>query len=88
MLDERSRKLLQNRELIRINQDAECRPAYQANGTTKDFPILIRMLSGGEFALAFFNLKDADRQLEIAFPDIGVPYSSASTLPTFLQVRT
>lgn len=75
-LDERSRKLLQNRELIRINQDAECRPAYQANGTTKDFPILIRMLSGGEFALAFFNLKDADRQLEIAFPDIGVPYSS------------
>ena len=75
-LDEDSRKLLQNKELIRLNQDAECRPAYQANGTTKDFPIFIRMLENGEFALVFFNLKDADRTLEIPLMDIGVPYSS------------
>jgi alpha-galactosidase len=75
-LDEESRKLLQNKELIRLNQDSECRPAYQANGTTKDYPIFIRMLENGEFALVFFNLKDAARTLEIPFSDIGVPYSS------------
>ncbi len=75
-LDEASRRLLQDRELIRINQDAECRPAYQANGTTKDFPILIKLLEGGELALAFFNLKDADRRLEMPFPDLGLPYAS------------
>ena len=75
-LDEENRKLLQHKELIRINQDAECRPAYQANGSTKDFPIFIRFLENNEFAFGFFNLKDADRVLECPFPDIGVPYHS------------
>jgi alpha-galactosidase len=82
-LDGESRKLLQNRELIRLNQDAECRPAYQANGTTKDYPIFIRMLENGEFALVFFNFKDAAHTLEIPFPDIGVPYSSGVAVSLF-----
>lgn len=75
-LDENARQLLQNRELIRLNQDAECRPAYQANGSTQDYPIFIRFLENNEFAFVFFNLKDSARTLECPFPDIGVPYHS------------
>ena len=75
-VDDGCKKLLLNKHLIAINQDLECRPLYQANGTTKDYPIMIRFLENGEFALAFFNLKDADRTLEMPFPDLGIQYHS------------
>lgn len=79
-LDPTCKKLLQNKHLIELDQDSECRPLYQANGTTKDYPIMIRFLENNDIALAFFNLKDADRTLEMPFPDLGLQYHSGVAL--------
>ena len=80
------RELVQNRALIRINQDSECRPPYQVYqgrpqyGSTDWWTVpedsalsFIRHLDGGEFAIGLFNLSDADGQITFPFANAGMP---------------
>ncbi|MBP5209872.1 MAG: glycoside hydrolase family 27 protein [Clostridia bacterium] len=74
-MDEDCRKLLQHKELIRINQDPECRPLYPA---CKDYnhPTFLRQLENNEFVIFTANLTDGLKQSRIIFPDMGLPTNS------------
>ena len=79
-LDEFSRNLLLNKEMIRLNQDAECRPPYlisgMKDGLGEDMPVFIRHLENNEFAFGMFNFRDEPRVCSISFPDAGVPIAA------------
>lgn len=78
-LNETSRLLLQNRQLIALNQDEECRPPYLAC-QRGDIYTFFRHLSNGEFAVGCFNLGDHAAQTWVAsscsLADFGIPYDS------------
>ena len=81
-LNDTSRELLLNRELIALDQDEECRPPYlassSANNTAEKRYVFFRHLSGNEFVLAYFNFTDSDSPVSYAFSgafdELGVPY--------------
>lgn len=66
-----SRNLVQNRELIAIDQDIECRPPYRFNDV--ESPNFFRLLSDGRIILAFFNYNDKESRQSIVLHDIGLP---------------
>ena len=94
-LPEEYRNLMQNPDLLRINQDAECRPpclirkgavtTSNPNPKEGEYPwrqipdasyTLFRHLSGGDFALAFVNLSEAESTIHCELVDLGLPVSS------------
>lgn len=78
-LNKVSKDLLLNKELIRLNQDAECRPPYLVSGMNnqgglgENMPVFIRHLENNEFAIGMFNFQDEPRVCSIVFADAGVP---------------
>jgi len=54
--------LLKDKELIRINQDPEGRPAYevQSHPWGKERRVFMKHLSNNEYAIGFFNLGETD----------------------------
>ncbi len=79
-VNEFSRSLMQNKELIAINQDEEARPPYRVynQGYPNDWDTytFIKHLSNGEYVLAYFNMGDEDRKLSLPFVGVGLPYYS------------
>lgn len=77
-LDDFCHELLTNKELIRLNQDPECRPPYiderQRYHNLNKRLAGIKMLDNNEFALGLFNYSD-DAELEVLayFDDLGIP---------------
>ena len=65
-------ELLKNKELIRIDQDAECRPAFPVGGAISNDLVLFRHLENNEYALAVFNFCDGDIRRCVEFYDIGI----------------
>ncbi len=78
-IDGYCKELMQNKELISINQDAECRPPImiEAPGGNR---ILFKILSDNEYVLAFYNYSDSKTHLTIPFVDLGIPYTSGKGL--------
>ncbi len=78
-LNDFSKKLLLHKELIRLNQDAECRPPYLVSGLHnpgglgENMPVFFRHLEDNEFAIGMFNFNDDDRVCSVVFADAGVP---------------
>ena len=78
--------LLNNKELIRINQDAECRPPMIISGKNPDGTnsaklILFRLLEDGEYALGVFNFTDGDaRPIRVELFDIGLSLGCGKAL--------
>ena len=89
------RKLLLNTDLIRINQDEECRPpcllgkrSVAVPETDKENAVepirmvkdqlytFIKHLSNQEFVIAFYNLFEAEQEMNSIFADAGLPYGS------------
>lgn len=83
-VNEFSRKLMQNKELIEINQDAESRPpvhfGYANTGANGDNRVLFKLLSNNEYVIGFFNYSDSDMEMSVNFTDIGIPYNSGMAL--------
>ena len=89
-------RLVLNKNLLRINQDSECRPPYVAyrgrvfyNGPDaenhwEEYPdgglTLFRHLSGNEFAIGYFNLSPRPAEIPFTFADAGLPYGSGVAL--------
>ena len=92
-LDAAYKDLLQNKALLRINQDAECRAPYLVrrdsvtvteNGTWRQIPdsafILLRHLTDNEFALFYANLAEHSAEVHGEFVDMGLPVTSGVAL--------
>lgn len=75
-LDERSKKLLQHKELIRINQDDENKPAFRITDYYGEGYGLCRLLENGEFAVALFNFHETKQGIHFSFDDVGVRSNS------------
>ena len=73
------RALLQHKELIRLNQDAECRPPFKVREENGCFTF-VRHLADGEFAIGVFNFQQNARHAEITFAELGVPVNSGVKL--------
>lgn len=78
-VSDKYRDLLCNRELIRINQDPECRPAFPIGYRNQGYEstnVYCKLLTGGEFAILFLNVNDGERNMGFIPHDIGICESS------------
>lgn len=76
-MSEATKKLVLNPDLIRIDQDPECRPPmFLPWGQTNQRFVLFRLLSGGEYALGFFNMGDKDQMVPVYLEQLGIPLYS------------
>ncbi len=73
------RTLLRHKELIRLNQDEECRPPFKVRDEN-GYVVFVRHLSGGEFAIGVFNFHQDARTAEITFAELGVPVNAGVKL--------
>ena len=75
-MNDETRKILTNRDVIAVNQDPEGRSCHKlpTYGSPDAF-ILVKQLSGGDFAIGFFNFGDAAAHVELHFWDLGLPLS-------------
>lgn len=73
-LDETAKRILLNPSLIAINQDDECRPAFKLKSWHDSWFTFMRILDGGRFAIALFDVAD-EKQVDyvgISFDDLGI----------------
>lgn len=70
------RELLQNKELLAIHQDPECRPPYFEKNAryanTERIP-LVKLLADGDCILGYFNFAPYDFRVDLYFTDSGLP---------------
>jgi len=66
-------KLVTNKDLIRIDQDAEARPPMKIGHPwfTKG-NVLVKHLDDGSYAIAFANFDDEEKELPLIFADFGL----------------
>lgn len=86
-MDEQSRAILLNKDVIAIDQDpAYCQPfvigGSQAavRGGTEDCFILARLLSNGDFAIGLFNLSDTPSNFYFCMAELGLNRSCGKKL--------
>lgn len=77
-LSETAKALMLNEELIRINQDPECRPPIVVSKVSEwgESYVLFKHLADNEFALGLFNFSDKKRRVQAIFADFGLPESA------------
>lgn len=84
-VDDDIKALLQNKELIRINQDKECRPPHMFGNPVYEnshavewdqggIMYYVRQLENNEFAIGLFNLRDGDSYFVFDNAQLGVPF--------------
>ena len=69
---------LGNDDLIRINQDIECRGPYCIRqwNNPESVMALVKPLSDGTLAICFVNLGDVRSEMSLQFWDMGIPYAA------------
>jgi len=73
-MNETTRRLVTNPDLIRINQDAEARPPMESRHPWNEKMVtLLKHLDDGSYALAFFNMDEKDGETFATFSDFGLP---------------
>lgn len=74
--------ILSNKELLKINQDADCRQVFKLNLTWSgtDLKGYARNLSNGDIALGFFNFDDKEAYARLNIDQLGLPESTGKTL--------
>ncbi len=81
-INDETKALLLNKNLIALNQDPECRPPVLIGGLDgqgglgKEMPTFVRHLSNNEIAIGYFNFNDFDATCKCVFADAGLPISS------------
>ncbi|MDO4617544.1 MAG: glycoside hydrolase family 27 protein [Lachnospiraceae bacterium] len=72
-LSKEAGNILMNADLIAINQDSECRSAYQVDVyESPDSFILVKPLSNNEYAVGYFNFGDSKANVTLNFWDMGL----------------
>lgn len=74
--------LITNKNLIRIDQDEEARPPIEQHISlsSNQNRIYFKHLSGGEYAMGFFNFSDRSHHLRTNLEDFGLSVSSGLKL--------
>ena len=77
-----TRKILSNKELIAINQDADCRQVIKLDRVwpCDGFKTYARFLENGDIALGFFNLTDNEESAYFYNDQLWLPESTGKTL--------
>ena len=81
-MDADIRSLVQNKALLAINQDIECRAPYIVCQEEQCFCFL-RHLSDNTQVLVYANLGDEETEIDCIFADLGLPYPSGVRLRLF-----
>ena len=81
-MNEETRKILCNEELIAINQDRACRQPVKLNGiwAGDDMVIYSRQLENGDVAIGLFNLSEEKAAAPFNLDEIVLGFSTGKTL--------
>ena len=80
-MSEETKTILMNKEAIAIDQDPSCNQPYRFGFHVREGLVnYARLLSNGDFAIGTFNLSDSERNVDLAFDEIGLPISSGRSL--------
>lgn len=81
-MSENAKKLLQNKELIAINQDAECREPYKLDALSfeKDTTVLFKIMDNKEYVVMLVNYSDSKIKMAVSLKDLGMPYECGTGL--------
>ena len=81
-MNEATKEILCNDELIAINQDRACRQPVKLNGiwTGDDMVIYSRQLENGDVAIGLFNLSEEKAAARFNLDEIGLGFSTGKTL--------
>ena len=73
-INDETKKILLNKDIIAINQDIECRSPFQLNCVSNsiDTFVLVKFLSNGDIAVGMFNLGDVPAMVTVDFWDMGL----------------
>ena len=73
--------ILSNKELIKINQDADCRQVFKLSlYSGNNIKAYARNLENGDIAVGFFNLTDKKVTVKFLLDELGLPVSTGKTL--------
>ena len=73
--------ILSNKELIKINQDADCRQVFKLSlFEGSNINAYARTLENGDIAVGFFNLTDKKVTVKFLLDELGLPESTGKTL--------
>lgn len=74
--------ILSNKELIEINQDADCRQVIKLSllHSSDEIKAYARFLENGDIALGFFNFNDKEAVARLNIDQLGLPESTGKTL--------
>ena len=73
--------ILSNEELIKINQDADCRQVFKLSPYSgNNIKAYARNLENGDIAVGFFNLTDKKVTVKFLLDELGLPVSTGKTL--------
>lgn len=77
-MNDATKKILMNQDIIAINQDSECRGPYCIKqwNNPENVMALIKPLSNGDYAIGMFNFSDQPSEMSLQFWDIGLPTAS------------
>jgi len=70
-MDEQSKEILLNKEVINIDQDPIGKQGYKIRDDG-DFEIFYKTLAGGEFAICFLNRSKETLKIDINWKDLGI----------------
>lgn len=82
-MDDETREILTNRDVIDINQDIECRGPYVIKHHDDMAFTLVKPLSNGDLAIGMFNLFDETSELPLLFWDMGIPAAAGMGLEMY-----
>jgi len=75
-MDPGTKRILMDPDLIRINQDPECRPCYRLPVYAREQAFcLVKVLHQGEIAVGLFNFADKEETASVMLWDLGIPAS-------------
>lgn len=80
-IDDATLNILKNKEVIAINQDADCRQVMELHPLwAPQIKAYARYLENGDIAVGFFNLSEKEQLLRYEFEELGVQESTGKTL--------
>lgn len=84
-MSQETKNILLNRDLIAINQDIQCRAAFQVRceSNDPDARVLVKYLSNGDVAIGLFNFSDIPSNVAVDLWDIGLSARSDAALELY-----